>query len=260
MRKAVILACCAALAMSVSTAHADTITDWTARAESLAAEQKLRPPEQARALAMLHVAMFEAVNAIDRRYAPFGARLMTDRNTSREAAAASAAHSVLLSLYADRQADLDALLSEQLRPIAEGPAKDRGIVLGRKAGADLLASRADDGYEVRESWRPVTKPGVYIPSAIAVGTTVGGFKPWVMESGAQFRPAPPPSLTSETWSRDLDEIREVGGLASKVRTPERCSATNDQKNSFQEKMKTKIANAPYAGRETGMMMCQRIRK
>src|SRR5688500_3219299 len=107
MRTTMILACCAALALSSASARADTrantMADWTARAESLAAEQKLRPPEQARALAMLHVAMFEAVNAIDRRYAPFGARLMTDRNTSRDAAAASAGHAVLVSLYASRK-------------------------------------------------------------------------------------------------------------------------------------------------------------
>jgi hypothetical protein len=223
MRKITILACCAALAMSLASARADTIIDWTARAEALAADQKLRPPEQGRALAMLHVAMFEAVNAIDRRYAPYGARLVTDRNTSREAAAASAGHAVLSSLYADRRSELDALLAEQLRPIAEGPAKERGIVLGRKAGADLLALRADDGYDVRESWQPVTQPGVYIPTVIPLGTTVRGYKPWVMENGAQFRPAPPPSLTSETWTRDLNEIREVGRLDSKVRTAEQTT-------------------------------------
>jgi hypothetical protein len=224
MRTTMILACCAALAMS---AHADTrantLADWTARAEALAADQKLRPPEQARALAMLHVAMFEAVNAIDRRYAPFGPRLMTDRNTSREAAAASAGHTVLVSLYAGRRPDLDAFLLEQLRPIPEGPAKERGILLGRKAGADLLALRADDGYEARESWRPVTEPGVYIPAMIPVGSTVGGYKPWAMASAAQFRAAPPPSLTSETWTRDFNEIREMGGIDSKVRTSEQTT-------------------------------------
>jgi hypothetical protein len=222
-----ILACCAALALSSASARADTrantMADWTARAESLAAEQKLRPPEQARALAMLHVAMFEAVNAIDRRYAPFGARLMTDRNTSRDAAAASAGHAVLVSLYASRKADLDTFLSEQLRSMAEGPAKDRGIVLGRKAGADLLALRANDGYEAKDTWRPATQPGVYIPTTIPVGATVGGYKPWVMASAAQIRPAPPPSLTSETWTRDFNEIREMGGFDSKVRTAEQTT-------------------------------------
>lgn len=218
-----ILAGCAAFALALGTARADTITDWTHRADALAAEVHLRPPQQARALAMLHVAMFEAVNAIERRYAPYGVRLATDRNTSREAAAASAGHAVLVSLYAAHRGELDAFLADQLRPIAEGPAKQRGIVLGRKAGSDLLMSRTDDGFDVRENWRPVTAPGVYIPTATPVGSTVGGYKPWTLSSAPQFRPAPPPALDSDTWTRDLDEIRQFGGVDSRLRTSEQTA-------------------------------------
>src|SRR5690348_13277257 len=78
----------AVLAVAASAAHADVIMDWNARADSLAGDLKLTPTNHARALALMHVAMFEAVNAIERRYQPYRLNLTTDRNTSREVAAA----------------------------------------------------------------------------------------------------------------------------------------------------------------------------
>jgi hypothetical protein len=200
--------------------HADVVMDWNAKADALAGEQKLNPTLHARSLAMLHVAMFEAVNAIERRYQPYALQLATDRNTSGEAAAATAGHGVLLALYPGHRADLDALLSRTLDAVMEGPAKQRAILLGRKVASDILALRAEDGSEVSESWRPITQPGIYVPTTIPANSNVSGFKPWVMSRAAQFRPAPPPALTSETWTRDVNEIREYGGLKSSVRTAE----------------------------------------
>lgn len=214
-------AACAFLVCSLSLpARADVIMEWNARADDLAAEQKLTPTQQARGMALLHVAMFEAVNAIEGRYQPYKLSLVTDRNTSREAAAAVAGHDVLLALYPARKPDLDATLAQSLAAVAEGPAKQRALLLGRKAAADLLALRAADGSDAAESWRPVTQPGVYIPTTIPVGSTVGAIQPWVMSSAAQFRPAPPPALTSQTWTRDLNEIRELGGADSRSRSAE----------------------------------------
>jgi hypothetical protein len=200
--------------------RADVVMDWNAKADALAGEQKLNPTMHARSLAMLHVAMFEAVNAIERRYQPYALKLATDRNTASEAAAATAGHGVLLALYPAHRADLDALLNRTLDAVPEGPAKQRGILLGRKVSADILALRAEDGSDTSEGWRPITQPGVYVPTTIPVNSNVSHFKPWVMSSAAQFRPAPPPALTSETWTRDFNEIREYGGLHSSVRTAE----------------------------------------
>ena len=100
--------------------------DWNARADAVAAEKRLPPPLQGRALALMHVSMFEAINAIERRYKPYRHELIADRNTSREAAAASAAHAVLTALYADQRPALDAQLAAELAAVAEGPAKERG--------------------------------------------------------------------------------------------------------------------------------------
>jgi hypothetical protein len=204
-------------------AHADVIMDWNARADDYAIEQGQTPSNHARVLALMHVAMYEAVNAIERRYQPYRLRLATDRNTSREAAAAAAGHGVLMQLFPAKKTELDALLATTLDAVREGPAKQRALLLGRQAAVDLLALRAADGSDAIDSWRPITRPGVYIPTTLAAGSTVGAYLPWVMSSPAQFRPAPPPALTSDTWTRDLNEIREVGGLASKARTADQTT-------------------------------------
>ena len=67
---------------------------------------------------------------------------------------------------------------------------------------------------------PFAQPGVYVPTTLPVASTVSGFTPWVMSSAAQFRPGGPPGLTSDTWTRDLNEIREIGGQGSKTRIAE----------------------------------------
>ena len=213
----------AALLIGISSAHADVIMDWNAAADVLAVEQRQTPVNHSRTLALVHVAMFEAVNAIVRRYQPYRLELVTDRNTSGELAAATAAHGVLVALFPAQKATIDELLAKGADAVPEGPVRQRAILLGRKAATDLLALRDDDGSEVAESWRPITRPGTYIPTVIPSGSTVSGYKPWVMSSAAQFRPAPPPSLTSQTWTRDFTEIHDIGGQNSRTRTPEQTT-------------------------------------
>jgi hypothetical protein len=208
------------LSALASTARADVIMDWNARADAIATEKRLLPPIHGRVLAIMHVAMFEAVNAIERRYVPYRLKLVTDQRTSGDTAAAVAGHDVLMVLFPDQKSALDALLAETVGRVADGPARERGVILGHKAAEGILDLRATDGSEVAETYRPFAKPGVYVPTALPVASTVAGFTPWVMSSPAQFRPAPPPALTSETWTRDFNEIREIGGLNSKTRIAE----------------------------------------
>lgn len=210
----------ALLALFALGARADVVDDWTDQTDSIATEKRLPPPLYARVLAMVHVSMFEAVNAIDRRYAPYALDLVADRKTSREAAIAAAAHDALAAEFPDQLKTLDARLAQSLEAVEAGPARDRGLLLGRRAANDLRARRLPDGSEIAETYRPATSPGVYVPTAPVAGSTVGQFKPWVMASGAEFRPGPPPALSSETWTRDVNEIRAVGALASTLRTPD----------------------------------------
>jgi hypothetical protein len=197
----------------VRAAHADVIMDWNAKGDAIAAEKQVLPALQSRTMSMLHIAMFEAVNAIERRYAPYKLALAADRATSKEAAAATAAHDVLLAIYPDQRTMLDAALAASLSGIAESDGKAKGIALGKEAADGVIAFRASDGAAAPESYRPHAKAGVYVPTVI----------PWVMTSGSQFRPGPPPALDSETWTRDVNEIREIGGRNSSVRTPEQTT-------------------------------------
>jgi hypothetical protein len=107
-----------------------------------------------------------------------------------------------------------------LADIPEGAAKTRGIALGKKAAAGITALRANDGSDVVESYRPHAGPGVYVPTVVPRDSMAGGYTPWTMTGGSQFRPGPPPALDSETWTRDLNEISELGALNSNTRTAE----------------------------------------
>jgi len=217
LRSAFALLLMSAMALS---ARADVIMDWNAAADAIATDKRVLGPNHGRVLSMMHVAMFEAVNAIERRYEPYHLKLIADRKTSGEAAAAVAGHDVLLALYPDEQSRLDALLAETLNRVEEGAPRERGIILGRKAAAGILELRSSDGSDAAEAYRPFAQPGVYVPTALPISSTVGGFTPWVLASAGQFRPAPPPALTSATWTRDVNEIREIGGLNSKTRSKE----------------------------------------
>jgi hypothetical protein len=194
--------------------------DWNAKADAIAAEKKLLPAPQARTMSMLHVAMFEAVNAIDKRYTPYKLDLAADRSTSREAAAAAAAYNILLAIYPDQKAVLDAALTASLSGIPDSEGRANGIELGKTAAAGVIAMRASDGSDAPETYRPHTTPGVYVPTVVPIASTTGATTPWVMTSGSQFRPAPPPALDSETWTRDLNEIRQIGARNSTIRTAE----------------------------------------
>ena len=212
-----------ALALSATAARADIIMDWNAKADALAIEKQLLNAANSRGQAMLHIAMFEAVNAIDRRYAPYRLKLTAEKNVSREAAAAAAAYDVLLALHPDKKADLDATLATSLAGIAENEAKAKGVELGKQAAAGIIALRANDGSNTPEDYRPATAAGVYIPTTIPIESTASKITPFVMASASQFRAAPPPALTSETWTRDLNEIREIGSLASAKRSAEQTT-------------------------------------
>ena len=187
---------------------------------AIGAEKQVPNARFTRGLAMMHVGMFEALNAIDRRYKPYKLDLPMDKTASQDAAAAAAAHAVLVSLYPEETSKLDQALQASLGAIADGDSKSKGIELGKKAAAGIIALRADDGSKASESYRPYTKPGEYVPTALPIEITSGRIKPWVMEKSSQFRPAPPPALDSEVWTRDLNEIRELGSITGTRRTAE----------------------------------------
>lgn len=221
--KSVLIAIVALATACASAARADVIMDWNAKADAIAAEKKLLPSTESRTMSMLHIAMFEAVNAIDRRYAPYRLDLAADRSTSREAAAATAAYNILMTIYPDQKAGLDTALVASLSGIPDTEGKTKGIELGKAAAAGIIELRRNDGSDARETYRPHTTAGAYVPTVVPISSMVGATAPWVMTTGSQFRPVPPVALDSETWTTDLNEIREIGARNSTVRSAEQTT-------------------------------------
>jgi hypothetical protein len=202
-----------------SPAAADVVTDWNVTATDIMFAAGLPPPPANRALAMVQTAVYEAVNAITKRY-PADRIALNAAPDASVAAAVAAANRALLSRLAPSQQDkIDKAYVSALAATADGPAKTAGLALGEQAAAAVLAWRADDGAGVAEQYRPATAAGVYVPTMIPAAPQWAQRKPWVMTSCDQFRPGPPPALASELWARDYNEIKAIGAKNSTTRTP-----------------------------------------
>ena len=203
-------------------AHADVVTDANTKAADIASRHPATPIA-VRMMAIVQVSVFEAVNAIAGRHPPLRASLTAAPGASVDAAVAAAARTALLKLMPPQQAAIEADYEAALKPVPDGPAKTAGIAVGEQAATAILASCADDGAVAPNTYQPHAAPGVYVPTVFPAVPHWGKRKPWVMTSGSQFRPGPPPSLTSDTWKRDLEEIKALGGRTSTRRTPEQTA-------------------------------------
>jgi hypothetical protein len=176
------------------------------------------PPLAVRNLAILHVAMFDAVNSIEPRYKPYNIQLPATPDTSKEAAAAAAAGAVLIKLVPDAAADIQSTLTSYLATLPDGEAKSKGIKLGEEVAAKVLEAREKDGGSVADAYRPRTRPGVYIPTPLTFGWQLATMRPFALASPSQFRAKPPPSFKSAEWTRDYNEIKDLGAKNSTKRT------------------------------------------
>ena len=222
MKNLVIGFVAAAMLAGALCADADVVTDANTRAAEIAAKHPATPPA-VRTMAIVQVSVFEAVSAITGRYPAFRAKVTAPPGASVEAAVASATRTALLKLMPAQQAAIDADYQAALKPLADGRAKSDGIAVGEQAAAAILASCADDGSVAPNTYQPHTTAGVYVPTMFPAVPHWGKRKPWVMASADQFRPGPPPSLTSETWRRDYAEIKALGGKNSTQRTAEQTA-------------------------------------
>jgi hypothetical protein len=206
-----------ALIASAPSAFADVIADWNEKAVAFVTPRTV-PPAAQRVVAMVQVAMFDAVNSIERRYRPYSVQLPTPATASKEAAAAAAAGSVLLGVFPQAEAELRGALAAYLAAIPDSDAKADGIKIGEAVAARLLAARANDGSSAPDAYRPKARPGVYVPTPLTVGSAWPSVAPFAMTSPSQFRPEPPIALKSEQWAADYNEIKEFGGRASLKRS------------------------------------------
>jgi hypothetical protein len=167
---------------------------------------------------MVHAAMFDAVNSIERRYQPYVIQLPAGPATSKEAAAAAAAAAVLATIDAKTANEMKSALAAYLAPIPDGAAKSDAVKLGEAVAAKVLEARANDGSDAPDAYRPRTTPGVYVPTAITLASMWPNVKPFAIATGSQFRPDPPISLDSREWAADYNELKDLGGLDSMRRT------------------------------------------
>jgi PAP2 superfamily len=203
-------------------AQADVVTDANAKAAEIASKLPATPPA-VRVIAYVQVSVFEAVNAITGRYPPLMAKINTPQGASVDAAVAAATRTALSKLMPPaHQAGIDADYEAALKLVPDGPAKTNGIAVGEQAATGCLA-RVDEGLTVPDTYRPHTTAGVYVPTLLPAVPNWGKRRPWVMSSGSQFRPGPPPGLTSERWARDYNEIKALGAKNSTQRSAEQTA-------------------------------------
>ena len=217
------LRACILLAVAVvfpSICDADIVTDWNQKAGASVLEAKIFPFAGTRVMAIMHTAMFDAINSIEGHYTPYKFKVSAPAGSSPEAAGVAAAHAALVALFSEQKAALDAAYATSLAQIPDGAGKTGGIAVGEEVAAKVLAWRTSDGADAPNTYRPVTTPGTYITTPLPVGTQWVSMTPWVMESPSQFHPAPPPALSGTEWAADYNEVKELGGKKSTRRTSE----------------------------------------
>jgi hypothetical protein len=203
-------------------AHADVVTDSNAKAAEIASRIP-STPIAVRTMAIVQVSVFEAANAITGRYPTSRVKVTAVPGASVDAAVTAATRTALLKLMPAQQAAIDADYQAALRSLPDGGAKSDGIAVGEQAAAAVVAACASDGAVAPNTYRPNTTAGVYVPTAFPAVPHWGKRRPWVMTSGDQFRPGPPPGLTSDVWKQDFNEIKALGGKDSTQRTPEQTA-------------------------------------
>jgi hypothetical protein len=190
------------------------------------------PFPSTRAMAIVQVAVFEAVNAITRRYVPYLGTVSAPEGASARAAVVTAAHDTLVWLFPAQQGFLDDEQTESLRAIRDGQAKDDGMAVGRAAAAAMIANRTGDGSTPAQFYTPASDaPYDWQPTpgcASAPANNRGLFlhwqfvKPFGILSSAQFRAPQPPALGSARYARDFEEVKAVGDAASTERPRDRA--------------------------------------
>lgn len=208
--------------------RADLIADWNKTGVDYLSQHAIN--HAARGMTTMHVAQFDAINAVTGGYVPYLIGISAP-GASPEAAASQAAYSILTNISRAGLGTLNTALQRSLENIPEGPAKEAGLQLGRFAAEQYIQLRAADNPNlpinttnstVVGKWRTVP-PGV----APGVGANARYMQPWTMQSVSQFRPPPPPALTSERYAADFEEVRLLGARGTNTtRTADQAEAAN----------------------------------
>ena len=231
------------LAISV-TARADVVTDWNQTTIAIGG------PLIVRTLAMVHLAMFDAVNSVTPCFRPY-AVLIPGAGASAEAAAAAAAHGILVRRFPAQSAALAAALSASLASIPDGDAKTRGLEIGDRVAAEIHTFRSNDGMLLpNPPYSPGADPGRYqlTPPGFATPANTGapGWSPFALVSPWQFRPNGPPALESRRYAKEVAEVMLIGTADPAFRTPDQNQIALWHTEQAQVQL-NRIARAAVAG-------------
>jgi hypothetical protein len=207
------------------------VVDWTNELLQIVKTPGSQPAtvHPTRSFAIVDAAIEDAVVSTTHRGQQYLFTVKSHGSARPDAAAAQAAHDSLAGLYPTTTPQLDQLLSLELAAIPSSPAKDRGINVGHTVAQILLSLRANDGSAVTPPpFVPGAQPGNYRPTPTSFATPQftnwGTVKPFVLNAGDQFRPAPPPALTSQAYANALNEVQSLGQDTSTTRTPDETEA------------------------------------
>jgi uncharacterized membrane protein YgcG len=222
-----------ATALSLS-AHADVVTDWNNSAVDEIRKVGLGPNPATRILAITQIAVYEAVNSITGTHQPYHSALTVTLPTSQEAAVAGAAYQALVLLIPSEKTTLDGIFTQSLLGIPDGPAKQRGIELGKAAAADIYTSRIGDGSTATSAYPGSIADGKWRPTPRAdLSTPLPALEPWwryvtpfALTSPSQFRPPAPPAITSTAFSDAYTETQTLGKIDSTQRTADQTQIAN----------------------------------
>jgi membrane-associated phospholipid phosphatase len=181
-----------------------------------------------RTAAIVQAAVYDAVNSIDQSHMPYLVAVPAPAGADESAAAAQAAHDALVGLFPTQSSVLDLELKAALQDIADGDAKTAGIQVGQAAAQNILTARASDGSDKTVDYTPGTNPGDWQPTPPANGpaafTQWPGVTPFALQSASQFRPSPPPALTSPDYTAAFDQVKDLGSFDSTTRTADQTEA------------------------------------
>ncbi|MFF5077952.1 vanadium-dependent haloperoxidase [Actinoplanes sp. NPDC000266] len=209
--------------------RANAVVTWNAHAQTAIYEVARQAPYVApRSFAMVHGAVYDAVNAIaGTPYEPYLTAPRAHRTDSADAAVAAAAYTVLLDLFPAQSDALREQYDTALAAIPAGRSRAAGIEVGARAANAMITARRGDGAFEPATWNISAEPGQWRPTPptlAADGAWVGDLKPFVIPGNTMFRTAGPPPLTSNRYAADLNEVKEIGGATSTVRTKDQTEA------------------------------------
>jgi hypothetical protein len=215
-------------AYSVSAPGTDVILDWNATLLNAIQAVETAPPIAARNAAIVHAAIFDAVNGIERRYTPYAVNVAADfaAGASTVAAAAQAAYQVLVDLYPTQRSAFDRQLAQSLDEVPDGTAETQGIRVGQFVADRILANRLSDGSAgSQDRYRPGNRPGDYQFTRVDNFVALAGFgevTPFVIDAAGRFVPNDLPTYGSSRYATQLNQVQRLGEYNSTARTADQA--------------------------------------